>query len=215
MRQDLTFITVVQDRSGSMEQIKADAEGGINEFIEQQKNAEGEALLTFVEFDTEYDFVHNATPIKDVTPYVLKPRGMTAMLDAIGRAINETGDRIRAMPETERPALVVFVIATDGIENASREFDYVQIKEMIERQQKQYSWKFVFLGANQDAIASGAKIGIKASGAVDYAPTKIGEMYSMTSGKVGIMRCCTARGMTSADVEFDYTAAERNELKSE
>ena len=97
MRNDLTDITLVVDRSGSMESIKSDAEGGINEFIRQQASEPGEALLTLMQFDTEYDLVHNGVNVTDVSPYTLVPRGMTALLDAVGRAINETGARLAAM----------------------------------------------------------------------------------------------------------------------
>ena len=131
MRNDLTDITLVVDRSGSMESIKSDAEGGINEFIRQQASEPGEALLTLMQFDTEYDLVHNGVNVTDVSPYTLVPRGMTALLDAVGRAINETGARLAAMSEQERPGLVVFVIVTDGAENSSKEFSRADIRKMI------------------------------------------------------------------------------------
>lgn len=114
MRKDYTDITLVVDRSGSMSSIRDDAEGGINEFIRQQGRVEGEARITLVEFDTEYHFVENGTRVEDVKPYELIPRGATALLDAVGRAINETGSRLAALAEKDRPGLVVFVITTDG-----------------------------------------------------------------------------------------------------
>ncbi|MCR9120390.1 MAG: VWA domain-containing protein, partial [bacterium] len=106
MRKDLTDITLVVDRSGSMNAVRSDAEGGINAYIEDQAKAEGEALLTIVEFDTEYDFVTCGELIQNVKPYQLVPRGGTALLDAVGRAVVETGARLAAMPEAERPGLV-------------------------------------------------------------------------------------------------------------
>ncbi len=135
MRSDLTDITLVVDRSGSMQEIQSDAEGGVNAFIEKQAEEPGEALLTLVQFDTEYEFVHKGVPIEKVPKYELAPRGMTALLDAVGRAINETGERLAKMPEPDRPGLVIFVIMTDGMENSSKEFTKSQIKEMIEEQQ--------------------------------------------------------------------------------
>ena len=146
MRSDLTDITLVVDRSGSMEKIREDAEGGVNTFIQEQAKHPGEALLTLVQFDTEYEFVHRGMPIKQVPPYTLVPRGNTALLDAVGRAINETGERLAKMAEEDRPGLVVFVITTDGLENSSKEFSKAQIKELIERQQSAYKWQFIFLG---------------------------------------------------------------------
>ena len=122
MRTDLTDITMVIDRSGSMQSIRSDAEGGINSFIEQQKQEPGEANVTLVQFDADYEFVHSGVPIRQVPAFKLVPRGSTALLDAVGRAINETGARLAAMDEVQRPGLVVFVIVTDGEENSSREF---------------------------------------------------------------------------------------------
>ena len=119
MKTDLTDITLVVDRSGSMQDIRSDAEGGVNAFIENQAKEPGEALLTLVQFDTEFEFLHTGVPIKDVPRYSLVPRGSTALLDAVGRAINETGERISKLAEAERPALVVFVVMTDGLENSS------------------------------------------------------------------------------------------------
>ena len=118
----------------------------MNAFIKEQANQPGEALLTLVQFDTEYEFVHKAVPMKQVTDYVLEPRGMTALLDAVGKAINETGERLAKMAEADRPGLVIFVIMTDGHENSSKEFTKAQIKEMIERQQSittgnSHSWR--------------------------------------------------------------------------
>ncbi|MCA9271003.1 MAG: VWA domain-containing protein, partial [Planctomycetales bacterium] len=165
MRNDLTDITLVVDRSGSMASIREDAEGGVNDFIRRQAAEPGEAWLTLVQFDTEYEFVHRGVRVQDAAPYVLQPRGMTALLDAMGRAVVETGQRLARLPECDRPGLVVFVVMTDGLENSSREFSGPQVKEMIEHQQKVYNWQFTFLGANQDAFAEADAVGIAAGGA--------------------------------------------------
>lgn len=132
MRSDLTDITLVVDRSGSMQEMRSDAEGGVNAFIADQAKEPGEALLTLVQFDTEYEFLHSGVPIGQVPKYTLVPRGSTALLDAVGRAINETGERLSKMDEKDRPGLVIFVVMTDGHENASKEFSKPQIKKMIE-----------------------------------------------------------------------------------
>ena len=136
MNNNLTDITVVFDRSGSMQKCRSDAEGGINAFIADQKNKPGECTFTMVEFDTKYTFVHNGVPINTVPRYVLVPGGWTALLDAVGRAIDETGERLSKLSESQRPGLVVFVIVTDGEENASREYTLQQIKQKIEQQQQ-------------------------------------------------------------------------------
>ena len=138
MRKDLTDITIVVDRSGSMYACQSDAQGGINRFIEEQKKMEGHAHLTLVQFDTEYEFVHTGVPIENVSEYALVPRGATALLDAVGRAINETGRRLANVPESDRPGCVVFVIVTDGQENSSHEFTKSQVREMIEHQRGRY-----------------------------------------------------------------------------
>lgn len=209
MRPDLTDITLVIDRSGSMTSVRADAEGGINSFIAQQATQPGEATLTLVQFDTEYEFVHRGTPVRKVPPYKLEPRGMTALLDAVGRAINETGQRLASMPEADRPGLVIFVIVTDGAENSSREFTKAQIKQMVEHQQEKYNWHFNFLGANQDAFAEAQGIGIGQAGAAAFSPGKVFTTYAMTSAKVARMREQKMRGDT---VDNNWTADERREM---
>lgn len=121
MNTNLTDITVVIDRSGSMASCRADAQGGLNTFIKTQASEPGEALLTLVQFDNQYEIVHRGVPIKDVPKFALVPRGGTALFDALGRAINDTGARLAAMQEADRPGLVMFAIVTDGDENSSRE----------------------------------------------------------------------------------------------
>jgi hypothetical protein len=210
MKTDLTDITLVVDRSGSMQQIRSDAEGGVNAFIESQAREPGEALLTLVQFDTEYEFVHQGAPIGDVPKYQLVPRGSTALLDAVGRAINETGARLSAMPEAERPGLVIFVVMTDGLENSSREFSKAQVKEMIERQQSVYSWHFTFLGANQDAFAEAGGMGIHAAGAAQFAQHKVAAAYGATGAKVARMRKQLRGGESVSNA---FTEEERARMK--
>jgi len=209
MRDDLTDITLVVDRSGSMEAICADAEGGINAFIERQAQEPGESVLTLVQFDTEYEFVHRGVPIHTVPRFELVPRGMTALLDAVGRAINETGERLARMPEEERPGLVIFVIMTDGLENSSVEFTKPQLKEMIQRQQNQYSWHFTFLGANQDAFAEAQSMGIDFAGAANFSASNISCAFGATGAKVARMRGQRRRG---AKVENSFTDEEREKM---
>ena len=192
MRSDLTDITLVVDRSGSMDSIKSDAEGGINEFIQQQANEPGEALLTLMQFDTEYDLVHNGVNVGKVPPYQLVPRGMTSLLDAVGRSIKETGARLAAMPEQNRPGLVIFVIVTDGAENSSKEFTRADIRKMIEHQQSKYSWQFTFLAADQDAFAAGGSLGIKADGIANFSKGKMRGTYAAANAKVARMRKASA-----------------------
>ncbi len=210
MRSDLTDITLVVDRSGSMANVRDDAEGGINSFITAQVKEPGEALLTLVQFDTEYEFVHKGVPITQVPKYELQPRGWTALLDAVGRAVSETGQRLAQIPDADRPGLVIFVVATDGQENSSKEFTKAQIKEMIERQQKEYSWHFTFLGANQDAFAEAGGMGIDAAGVANFQVDKVGVAYRATSNKVARMRKQLTDGET---VKNDFTDEERDQMR--
>ncbi len=206
MRRDLTDITVVMDRSGSMESIKSEAENGLNVFVDEQKALPGEALFTLVQFDNEYEFIHTAIPIKDVPKCKLLPRAATALLDAVGRAINATGSRLSAMAEADRPGLVVFVILTDGHENASREFTRAQIKSMIELQSKTYGWQFTYLGANQDAFAEAGGIGIRAAASLNFVGANAGAAYASASSNVGAMR---SAALHAGPVSNKYSDEER------
>lgn len=208
MRNDLTDITLIVDRSGSMSTCKDEAQNGINHFIEEQKKVEGDALLTLVQFDTEYEFVHKGAPITNVGEYELVPRGMTALLDAVGRGINETGERLLLMGESERPGLVVFVITTDGMENSSHEFTRAQVKEMIERQQNEYNWQFIFLGANQDAFAEAASIGVNLRNVSNYDQRKSEPAYAAVSMNLGTART-EAKAGRKVDLSFSQQDRER------
>ena len=210
MRSDLADITLVVDRSGSMESIKSDAEGGINTFIAEQRKEPGQAFLTLVQFDTEYDFVHRGVPIDQVPRFQLVPRGSTALLDAMGRAINETGERLSRMNEEDRPGLVIFVVVTDGEENSSKEFTKAKIKEMVERQQNVYKWHFNFLAANQDAFAEAGGLGIDAAGAANWDQGKSPATYRAISSKVSRMR---SQSLLNEAVDNEFTEEERKKMK--
>jgi len=214
MRQDLTEIILVVDRSGSMQSCAGDAQGGINSFIKEQKEAEGDANFTLVQFDTEYEFVHKGTPIQDVPDYQLNPRGMTALLDAVGRAIVETGERLSKMDEAERPGNVICVIVTDGHENSSREYTADQIKKMIDEQRETYSWIFNFLGADETAFQQAASLGISKQFAASYDSSKSGGTHRKMSEKVATMRCCASRGASSAQLSesMSFTEDDREEI---
>jgi hypothetical protein len=206
MRQDLTDITVVLDRSGSMATVENDTKGGFNKFVDEQKKAPGAANFTLVQFDTEYEFVHRAINIKDVPPLVFQPRGATALLDAVGKAIVETGERLEKMPEHDRPAKVVFVILTDGEENSSKEYKKARINELIKQQSEKYQWQFVFLGANQDALKEADSLGISTMNAVNFAASAAGvkNVFHATSSNLAMYRS----GQT---VNMAYSQKDRDE----
>ncbi len=206
MRKDLTDITVVMDRSGSMAATRKDAEGGLNAFIDDQARRPGFATFTLVQFDTKYEFVHRAVPIQMVGHCRLEPRGCTALLDAVGRAVSETGERLRMMLESDRPGLVVFVIVTDGEENSSREYTKDQVKNLIDRQHSEWKWEFIFLGANVDAFAEARSIGIPYLGTVAYDEKNPVAVYAAASSNVGRMR---VQSFTGQAVSNAFTDEER------
>ena len=189
---DATSIVVIMDKSGSMLHVKSDAIGGFNSFLAEQQAEPGEADLTLVLFDTTYT-IGPAAPLSEAKPQtgdLYRPGGNTALLDAIGRAVTDTGERLAALPEEERPNKVIVVIITDGEENSSREYTVAQVKEMIQHQQEKYSWQFLFLGANQDAFAEAGKLGIPQGTAMDFAavPGGVSRAYTGTSFAVSQYR---------------------------
>lgn len=171
MKQGYFDITLVLDRSGSMDFIKKDVIGGFNKFLKEQQAIPGDATITLVQFDHIYEVVYEGKKLQEASlldDTIYQPRGWTALLDAIGKTIDKTGKRLSDMSEDQRPEKVIFVIQTDGYENASKEFSNDKIISMITRQQDVYKWEFVFLGANQDAIATASKMGISATHSMTY-----------------------------------------------
>lgn len=168
-------IVCVIDRSGSMLSIAQDAIGGFNNFLRNQKALSGEANLTLVLFDNEYQVAVDRGDlqlVKELDCGTFKPRGSTALYDAIGKAINEIGAKLDS--DETKPDKVIFVILTDGEENSSKEFTQEKIAEMIQHQQDKYSWEFIFLAANQDAFAAGHALNIRAHNTANFAATAKG-----------------------------------------
>ena len=182
MNQNITEIVFILDRSGSMGGLENDTIGGFNGFVKKQAKL-GLTNLTTVLFDDKYEILHNGVDagIAFLTDREYFTRGTTALLDAVGKTINDVGKRLNETPETSKPGKVIFVITTDGMENASCEFNYNEVKEMITHQTEKYGWEFIFMGANIDAVAEGEKIGIAADRSVNFkADSKgVSEMYSM------------------------------------
>lgn len=168
MNTKLTEIVLILDRSGSMSSIKADTEGGLDSFIKEQAKQPGECRVSLVQFDNEYNKVFDNLDIKEVRPIKLVPRGNTALYDAIGRTITDVGQRLAVTPEEARPGQVLVAVITDGEENASREYTQARIKEMITHQSTQYSWAFTYIGANQDSVLNGTRMGFAAGASLTY-----------------------------------------------
>jgi uncharacterized protein YegL len=182
MREDLTELVAILDRSGSMSRLAQDTIGGYNAFIEKQKQVPGEAVLTTVLFDDKYEILHNGVNIKEVSPITDKeyfPRGNTALLDAVGKTVNTIGEKLSKMDEAERPGKVMFLIITDGEENSSSEFTRAQVREMVERQQNIYKWEFLFFGANIDSFTAAGGIGISQARTANYSATGKGVSTTM------------------------------------
>jgi hypothetical protein len=208
---DKTDITVVLDRSGSMSSIKEATIGGFNTFINEQKKASGEAFISLSQFDDVYEVVYvqksvKETPLLDDKTFV--PRNGTALLDAIGRSINSTGDRLSNMSESDRPSKVIFVIITDGLENASVEFNKARIFEMITHQREKYSWQFIFLAANQDAIATACGLGISGTSAISYSSTSASTNAVFSNVSSNVLRFRNSKMGSNAVADFspeEYT----------
>ena len=197
MNKNLTEIAFILDRSGSMASVTEAAITGFNEFLRDQQKTDGQARLTLVLFDNEYLVPLDCIPVQeavslDTTTYV--PRGSTSLLDAIGTTIDRLGTRLSTVPEPDRPGQVIVAILTDGLENSSEKFTWKEISHKILEQTNTYKWQFLFLGANQDAIATAANLSIAAGNASTY----VGDTGGTYSSSKAISRKTTAlRKMSS------------------
>ena len=171
MKKGLTELVFILDRSGSMAGLEQDTIGGFNAMIHKQKKEAGEALISTVLFDTHSQVIHDRVALDEVPGLTEKEydvRGCTALLDAVGGAIHHIGNVHKYAREEDRPEKTMFVITTDGMENASRRYSYDEVRAMITRQKERYGWEFLFLGANIDAAREAARFGIEADHAADY-----------------------------------------------
>ncbi len=207
MNPHLTEIAYILDRSGSMQPMQEPAVAAFNDFIKSQLDVPGDARLTLVLFDDQYEVPLAVLPVEQVpelTAATYTPRGSTALLDTIGRTIKETSARIEAMPEALRPDKVIFAIFTDGMENASREYTNAHINDLIAMHRTK-GWEFLFLAANQDAIATAATMSIdrSTSGDVKYSIASIRSTGSAMSRKVRAMRMKSGGTMDAQAMEDD------------
>jgi len=167
-------LVFIMDRSGSMSGIASDMEGAMKEVITKQKKRDGEVLVTYVRFDDEYEEVFHEKSISEIDGFRLEPRSSTALLDAIGKTVNTVERRFNQKDKEDQPERILFIIVTDGGENASREFSRPQVFEMIEKVKRDHDWGFTFIGANQDAIGTGSGLGISRGSSVNYRATSQG-----------------------------------------
>ncbi len=193
MKKNLTELVFILDRSGSMSGLEDDTIGGYNALLEKQKKEPGEAIITTVLFDDKYELLHDRINLKGVETISDKEyyvRGTTALLDAVGKTINKVINVQRHTAEEEQPEHVMFVITTDGMENASREYTYKRVNKLINHQKDNYGWEFIFLGANIDAIATAERFGINKDRASNYHADSVGTRlnYRVLSDAISDMR---------------------------
>jgi len=206
MKKDYTHISIILDRTGSMETIRDDTIGGFNTFLNDQKKQPGIATMTLVQFDTvdPYEIIHKFKPIQEVpelTHETYIPRASTPLLDAMGRGINDIEKSLAELSEEERPSKVVVVVITDGMENASREFRRDQIVKMIKKKTKKDDWQFVFLSADLDAFMDAGRMGVMDHKRMMFAKNKMGSQraWSGLSASMSSYRSSAPR----EDFKFD------------
>lgn len=213
MKKGLTEVVFILDRSGSMSGLEKDTIGGYNSMLEKQKKEEGEAIVSTVLFDDRCEVLHDRVSMDKMEPITEKDyfvRGATALLDAMGGAIHHIGNVHKYARDEDRPEHTIFIITTDGMENSSRRYSYDKVKQMVERQQEKYGWKFLFMGANMDAITEAGKFGISEEYATNYISDERGTQinYNAMSKAVSMFRIgCPMPAMAGEwkkEVEEDY-----------
>lgn len=204
MKTNITELVFILDRSGSMAGLESDTIGGYNSMLKKQMSDQGEAIVTTVLFDDQYQLLHDRINIKGVSLITEKDyfvRGTTALLDAIGRTIHKIGNAQKHTTENQRPDKTIFVITTDGMENASREYTYEKIKSMVELEKEKYGWEFIFLGANIDAISTAARFGIDPDRAANYNADSEG-----TKLNYEVLNCAVSELRTNGRIKDDWKA---------
>lgn len=209
MRKGLTEIVFILDRSGSMRGLEADTIGGFNSMIAKQKKEDGEAYVSTVLFDDQCEVLHDRVPMDKVpvmTDEEYYVRGCTALLDAVGGAIHHIANVHKYARDEDRPEKTLFVITTDGMENASKRYSYEKVQTMIKKEQEKYGWEFIFIGANIDAVQEAKRFGIRKERAVNYVHDEIGTetVYRSVSKAVCAMRMADASCAGSAIDECDW-----------
>jgi uncharacterized protein YegL len=210
MKKDLVELVFILDRSGSMSGLEKETIAGFNRMIQQQKEVQGEALVSTVLFDDRFEVLHNRVSIQKIEHMTSKDyyvRGSTALLDAIGRSILKIRNVHKALEEENKPEKTLFFITTDGMENASVEFNYERVNEYIQLQKEKYGWDFIFIGANIDAIGTAKKFGIDADRAVNYRADKRGtnlnyKVMNETITELRVNKSIRADWKEDIDVDF-------------
>jgi len=216
MKKNYSHITFIIDRSGSMCTCWDDVIGGYNQFVTEQKKGEGDCTFSLVAFDDKYDKPLDFADIKVVSESIselnILPRGSTALYDAIGKAISETGEKLSKLNEENRPEKVMVVIQTDGYENASREYTSSTVKDLIKQQEEKYNWQFMFVGADKNACMGAVRdLGIKLNSVAHYNTVKTGNTFRILNDKLLAARSATNDEQYKAATTF--TSQELNEIQ--
>ncbi|MEH7482286.1 vWA domain-containing protein [Neobacillus drentensis] len=217
MKRKVTELVFILDKSGSMAGLEADTIGGYNAMLKKQQKAEGEAIVTTVLFNHDYELLHDRINVRGISPITEKDYevgGTTALLDTIGFTIQKFVNVQKRTSEDERAEKVLFVITTDGIENASREFTADKIKKMVQHQKEKYGWEFLFLGANIDAISTAARFGIDKDFAVDYHADHEGTQLNYEAVNEAVVNLRSGQKIDRSwkkGIERDYNRRSRNE----
>ena len=210
MKKNLTEMVFILDRSGSMSGLEADTIGGFNSMLERQRKAEGEALVSTVLFSSESRVIHDRVDVRKVSPMTDREYyvgGSTALVDAIGGAIHHIGNVHKYAREEDRPEHTIFVITTDGMENASHRYTSAEVKAMVERQKERYGWEFLFLGANIDAVETAAGFGIGEDRAVNFHNDPLGQALNyaeVSDAMIRVRSCAPLDGSWKRRIEEDY-----------
>lgn len=213
MKKNLTELVFILDRSGSMRGLESDTIGGFNAMLDKQRKEEGDANITTILFDDGYDKLHDRFPVNhvaDLTGRDYQVRGCTALLDAMGRTIHEMALIQKHLPDAEKAEKVIFVITTDGLENASRVYSREQVKSMIQQEKEKYGWEFLFLGANMDAVKEAESFGIAKDRSVTFENDSKGieTNYRAVGEVLCQMRCAPSAASVGAEwkreIEEDY-----------
>lgn len=205
---EYTHYVLVVDRSGSMRELRGEAQNGIRTYLKEQSALPGKTTLSLYEFDDQHTTVHDFAPLDAAAAYELLPRGWTALLDALGHAITEVGQRLAAMPEADRPGKVIVVTTTDGLENFSREYTLQQVRDLISQQHRVWKWEFIYLGANQDAFQVAGDMGMATTSSMSYAATPVGMASAYKGASAASTRYVSGQSASTAFTDAEREAAE-------
>lgn len=210
---DYTHITMVIDRSGSMHNAWSDVVNGYKQIVQDNKKLDGKCTFTVAVFDDKYETLENFTDIKEVKDTLtVTPRGMTALLDAIGRTINLVGARLANMDEKDRPSKVIVMVTSDGQENSSKEFTKEAVQKLVSEQTEQYNWQFQFIGASLDSVNDAKSWGFQHNNVSTYNESNTGATYTIIGEKMKSIRNAQTHDCYIAAAQF--TAEERAILNS-